>query len=202
MLGKATVILRGYTYEQVRLIAEELVGSKVKNMEITLNTEDAITTIRKISAEFGDRLNIGAGTVLTYEELVAAIDAGAKFVLSPNMMSPEMLAYCKEKGVISVPGGYTPSEISTLFAQGADIVKVFPANELSHSYAKKVCEPLGDLPLMAVGGVNTENVKEIFKGGYQFVGTAGGIFKKQDLLDLNREAIRVSIQAFEAQLDD
>lgn len=201
MLGKTTVILRGYTYEQVRLIAKVLVGSSVKNMEITLNTEGAIETIRKISEEFASVLNIGAGTVLTYEALVAAIDAGATFVLAPDMMSEKMIHYCNEKKVIAIPGAFTPSEIRECFRRGADIVKVFPANELSYGYAKKVCEPLGDLNLMAVGGVNTSNVKEVFNSGYKFVGSAGGIFKKEDLLALNEEGIRASLKAYEDSLN-
>ncbi|MGN1376821.1 MAG: 2-dehydro-3-deoxyphosphogluconate aldolase, partial [Dorea sp.] len=83
--GKVTMILRKYTYEQVRSVAEVLLDSQyVRNVEIALNTENAYDIIRKISAEYRGRLNIGAGTVQTYDELLKAIDAGAEFVLSPR----------------------------------------------------------------------------------------------------------------------
>ena len=77
-LSKVTMILRGYTYEQVRCVAEVLINSSyVKNMEITLNTSNAYEIIKKIADEFQGRLHIGAGTVQTYDELVQAIAAGA-----------------------------------------------------------------------------------------------------------------------------
>ena len=138
-LSKVTMILRGYNVEQVRTVAEVLLHAKyVRNMEITLNTDNAYEIIRIISDEFQGKLNIGAGTVQTYDELKKAVDAGAKFVLSPRQMTEDMLAYCKERGIVSVPGSFTPSEIGDQFAMGADIVKIFPANELTIKYAKKV----------------------------------------------------------------
>ncbi|MBS5987094.1 hypothetical protein [Clostridium sp.] len=76
-------------------------------MEITLNTENAYDIIKKISKEFNESLNIGAGTVQTYEELLKAVNTGATFVLSPRMMSKQMLDYCKEHSIISVHGAFT-----------------------------------------------------------------------------------------------
>lgn len=202
LLSKVTMILRGYSYEEVACVAEVLLESKyVKNMEITLNSQDPYTIIKRISQKFGDQLTIGAGTVQTYEELVKAIDAGAKFVLSPRMMSEEMLEYCKKNSVISVPGSFTPSEIAQSFAWGADIVKVFPANEVSYSYAKKVIEPMGAMNLMAVGGITKDNVLEALSSGYNFVGTAGGLFKKEDIKGLRKEKLLQSLKSFEAALE-
>ena len=200
MIGRITVILRGHTYEQVRAVATTLVGSFVQNMEITMNTENALDIIKKISDEFKGKLFIGAGTVVTFKELIDAIDAGAKFVLSPVAFTREMIEYCKKHNVIAIPAAFTPSEIYSQISMGADIIKIFPANELSHDYARKVCEPLGDLPLMAVGGVNASNVKEILSSGYKYVGTAGGIFKKEDIKTLNYDGLKESLKFFEAQL--
>lgn len=201
-LSKVTMILRGYTYEQVRCVAEVLKNSTVvRNMEITLNTPDAFEIIKKISDEYQGTLNVGAGTVQTYDELIKAVDAGAAFVLSPRMMTKEMLSYCKENNIISVPGAFTPSEIADQLANGADIVKVFPANELGLDYAKKVCEPMGDLPLMAVGGINRNNVAKAFTSGYKYVGTAGGLFKKEDILSMNNKNLEASLSLFEKELN-
>lgn len=201
-ISKVTMILRGYNYEQVKCVAEVLQHSTyVKNMEITLNTEGAYEIIKKIADEFQGSLNIGAGTVQTYDELVKAVENGAKFVLSPRKMTRKMLEYCKSHDVISIPGAFTPSEIAESFEDGADIVKVFPANELSLGYARKVCEPMGDLKLMAVGGVNRNNVKEALSSGYQYVGTAGGLFKKDDIKALDKEKLMASLELFEKELD-
>lgn len=199
--GKVTMILRKYTYEQVRSVAEVLLDSQyVRNMEIALNTENAYDIIRKISAEYRGRLNIGAGTVQTYDELLKAIDAGAEFVLSPRMMTEQMLQHCRDQGILSVPGAFTPSEIADQIEKGADIIKVFPANELSFGYAKKVCEPLGDLALMAVGGIHRDNVKEALASGYQYVGTAGGLFPKEAILSMDQERLAENLRLFETAL--
>ena len=201
MKGKVTVILRGYTYEQIRSVCHVLLKStKISDVEITLNTPNALESIEKITQEFNDNLNIGAGTVITFDELKSAIQCGAKFILSPVGFTKDMIDYCHERNVTVIPSAFTPSEILTQFQYGADIIKVFPANELSKNYAKKVCEPLGDYPLMAVGGVNAENVKKHFEGGYQYVGTAGGLFNKQDILAMNEDNMLQSLRAFEENL--
>ncbi|MCR1899091.1 bifunctional 4-hydroxy-2-oxoglutarate aldolase/2-dehydro-3-deoxy-phosphogluconate aldolase [Irregularibacter muris] len=200
MIGKVTVILRGYNYKQVKTVAQTLINSSIRNIEITMNTENSLEIIREINKEFGEELFIGAGTVISYKDLVDSIQAGAKFVLSPISFNKEMIDYCKQQKVISIPAAFTPTEIYNQIELGADIIKVFPANELSHNYARKVCEPLGSLPLMAVGGVNASNVKEILSSGYEYVGTAGGIFKKEDIKSKNIDGLKKSLKLFEAQI--
>lgn len=201
MKGKVTAIQRGFSYEQVRSVCRVLVQSeKIKNVEITMNTPNALDIISKITDEFQGTLNIGAGTVITFRELKQVLERNVKFVLSPTGYTKEMVAYCHERNVTAIPAALTPSEILTQFENGADIVKVFPANEFSRGYAKKVCEPLGNYPLMAVGGVNAGTVKEYLEGGYQYVGTCWGLFKKQDVLEQNEEGMLQSVREFEANM--
>lgn len=196
-----TQVLRGYTFNQVKAVVEVLVDSPVHNVEVTMNTPEAALLLQKLSSEYGSEINIGAGTVLTLEELQIAHKAGATFVLSPTLLSQEMFDYCKEHEILSVPGAFTPTEIAHAFALGADIVKVFPANEVSYGYAKKVCEPLGNLPLMAVGGVTTDTIAEVFAGGYAYVGTANGIFNKNDILTENKAALKHSLDRLTKELE-
>lgn len=158
---KVTVILRGYTYSQIRTVVKNLIGTELKAVEITMNTPGALDCIQKISEEFGDKILIGAGTVLTYEEAQQSIEAGAAFLLAPTVFSKEILDLCKEKGVVSVPGAFSPSEIYRSFEDGADIVKVFPAARLGSKYLTDIQAPLGKLPLMVVGGVNTGDRKSV-----------------------------------------
>lgn len=157
---KVTVILRGYTYPQIRTVVKNLVGSRLRAVEITMNTPGALETIEKISQEFGDSVLVGAGTVLTYEEAQAAIAAGAAFLLSPTMLDKQILDLCREKGIISVPGAFSPTEIHQSLQDGADIVKVFPAARLGSRYLTDISAPLGKMPLMVVGGIGTSNVEE------------------------------------------
>lgn len=197
---KVTVILRGYTYPQIRTVVKNLVGSRLRAVEITMNTPGALEAIEKINQEFGDSVMVGAGTVLTYEEAQASIAAGAAFLLSPTMLDKRILDLCREKGVVSVPGAFSPTEIKKSFEDGADIVKVFPAARLGSRYLSDIAAPLGKMPLMVVGGIGTANVGEYFVAGASFAGIASGIFDKQDILNQNEAGIKASIQAMEEKL--
>ena len=192
---KVTVILRGYTYSQIRTVVKNLIGTELKAVEITMNTPGALDCIQKISEEFGDKILIGAGTVMTYEEAQQSIEAGAAFLLAPTVFSKEILDLCKEKGVVSVPGAFSPSEIYRSFEDGADIVKVFPAARLGSKYLTDIQAPLGKLPLMVVGGVNTGNLEEYFRAGASYAGIASGIFNKDDILQENEVNLKESIKA-------
>ena len=197
---KVTVILRGYTYSQIRTVVKNLIGTELKAVEITMNTPGALDCIQKISEEFGDKILIGAGTVLTYEEAQQSIEAGAAFLLAPTVFSKEILDLCKEKGVVSVPGAFSPSEIYRSFEDGADIVKVFPAARLGSKYLTDIHAPLGKLPLMVVGGVNTGNLEEYFRAGASYAGIASGIFNKDDILQENEVNLKESIKAIEEKI--
>ncbi len=116
--SKITCILRGYTAQETRLILEVLKDSGIRSVEITMNTEGALSMIREAVERFGDSLSIGAGTVLTMEQLHDVVSAGADFVLSPVMFTREMLGYCQERKVIAVPAAFTPSEIYTQLTWG------------------------------------------------------------------------------------
>lgn len=198
---KTTIILRGYGYEQVKTVIEVLRDKHLQfALEITLNSPNAFTTIEKISKEFGELFYIGAGTVLTLEDANNAINAGAQFILSPVQLSKEILSLCKEKNVITIPAAMTPSEVMMLLNNGADIVKVFPASTVGSKFFKDIQAPLGDLPLMAVGGVSLNNVNEFLGNGAKYVGLASGIFNKVDILNRDIPGLQKSLIEFEKKL--
>ncbi|MBO8463229.1 MAG: bifunctional 4-hydroxy-2-oxoglutarate aldolase/2-dehydro-3-deoxy-phosphogluconate aldolase [Firmicutes bacterium] len=197
---KVTVILRGYTYEQVRAVAKNLVGTKLNAIEITMNSPDVLETIRKITEEFGESLYVGAGTIRTMEEAKQAISVGARFLLSPIMLSEEILNYCKENDVISVPAAFSPSEVQKMVDLGADIIKIFPASCLGSKYFSDIQAPLGKIPLMAVGGIHGSNVQEYLNAGASFVGIASGIFQKEHIQQCQEEELKKAIQNFEAKV--
>ena len=193
---KITVILRGYSYKQIRLIVSILVKNGINSVEITMNTEKAAERIKKIKTEFGEKILIGAGTVTTMEEAKEAVNAGATFILSPIMLEKEILNFCKSKKVITVPGAFSPTEIIQSFRDGADIVKIFPADRLGKKYISDITAPLGELPVMVVGGINRENVNDYFKSGAKYAGIASGIFNKEDILSENSENLEKSLKDF------
>ncbi|EEY33958.1 bifunctional 4-hydroxy-2-oxoglutarate aldolase/2-dehydro-3-deoxy-phosphogluconate aldolase [Pseudoleptotrichia goodfellowii] len=193
---KITVILRGYNYDQVRLITELLVKYGIKSLEITMNTENAFEIIKKIKEEFGKKIFIGAGTVINMENTKEAVKAGAEFILSPIMLEKEILEYCKSKEVLTVPGAFSPTEITESLRNGADIVKIFPAERLGSKYISDITAPLGELPLMVVGGINKNNVNDYFKKGAKYAGIASGIFEKEDILNEDREKLENTLKSF------
>ena len=199
--SKITAILRGYDYEQVEAAVRVLCGSVVSAVEITLNRVDSKDTIRRIADKYGDRIAVGAGTVLTAEDLRDVVEAGADFVLAPSIFSRDMLDYCRHHHVISVPGAFSPSEVRQCAKDGADILKIFPAGTVGSKYFTDIQAPFGKLPLMAVGGVNAENMAEYFRAGASFVGIASGLFQKEDILNRNATGMARSLEVFARQME-
>ena len=125
---------------------------------------------------YGDRMSIGSGTVLTVEEVRAAHEAGASFIVSPDT-DPDVIVETKRLGMASIPGAMTPSEIKRAYAFGADIVKLFPADDLGYHYIQNLKGPLPHIPMMATGGVNPETIPEFLSRGMVAVGTGITIFR-------------------------
>ena len=157
LLTKQTIvaILRGIKPADTMNIVQALYAGGIYAVEITLNSEDALAVIKKLAVSAGEGILVGAGTVLNATDALAAIDAGARFIISPSF-EPETIRVTKAKGVVSIPGAYTATEIVNAHTTGADIVKVFPAS--SPQYIKDLRAPLSHIPMMPTGGVNISNI--------------------------------------------
>ncbi|GAB6085893.1 bifunctional 4-hydroxy-2-oxoglutarate aldolase/2-dehydro-3-deoxy-phosphogluconate aldolase [Alkaliphilus crotonatoxidans] len=197
---KITIILRGYEKRQIRNVIEILTESTIKAVEITMNTPGALEMIETFQREFKDQILIGAGTVNTLQQAEAAIQAGARFILSPIVLPKAVINLCKANSVISVSGAMTPTEIYQGLEAGADIVKVFPAISCGARFFKDVKAPLGNIPLMAVGGITKNNAKEFLNLGADYLGIGSGIFNREDIINGNLKGLRGSLKAFEAEI--
>lgn len=197
VLPKVTVILRGYETKQVMSVVEQLVGTKVNSIEVASNSPHAMESIAQARREFGSEVHVGAGTVKNAEIAHQAIDAGAEFMLSPIMFTPEIFGLAREAGVITVPAAFSPTEIQQMIDMGADIVKVFPAGQLGPDYIKAVQAPLGRLPLMVVGGVNVANVQSYFDKGATYAGIGSGIFDPADIEACDSARLAASVRRLE-----
>lgn len=195
-----TSILRGYTLEEVDRILRVLCESKIHSVEIAYNTPDVSNILRYAIKKYSDRIVFGAGTITCMDALVDVVDAGVDFVLSPTTFTPEMLQYCREHRVISVPGAFSPSEVASQFLHGADIVKVFPAVTAGSTYFHQLAGPMGHQRLMAVGGINAKNGREFMDAGADYLGIGSGMFRKEDVTGGNMDGLRASVRAFEAAL--
>ncbi|HEY4107874.1 bifunctional 4-hydroxy-2-oxoglutarate aldolase/2-dehydro-3-deoxy-phosphogluconate aldolase [Puia sp.] len=160
---RVVAILRGSDPAHILPIVEALYAGGIRLLEITLNSRDALNAIKETSKQWGDKLLVGAGTVLTPDEAQSAVDAGAKFILSPSLDIPT-IQKTRELGAVSIPGAFTATEILTAWRNGAGMVKVFPAS-VGPAYFRDLRGPLPQIPLMPTGGVNLGNIREFHKAG-------------------------------------
>lgn len=159
---KIVAIIRGARPQDVINIVHALEAGGIHAVEITLNSDNALDLIENVAAAVQDTTLVGAGTVLNAQAALAAIDAGATFIISPSF-DAETISVTKARGVTSIPGAYTATEIVKAFEAGADIVKVFPAS--SPQYIKDLRGPLSHIPMMPTGGVNISNIAAFQQAG-------------------------------------
>jgi len=155
-------------------VVEALAAGGVRAIEVTMTVPGAIESIRQLAASASDDVLLGAGTVLDPETARRAIDAGARFVVSP-VFRPALIQACHAAGVPALPGCYTPTEILDAWDAGADIVKVFPAGGLGPAYFKDVRAPLPHVKLMPTGGVSIDNAGEWIRAGAAAVGVGSAL---------------------------
>lgn len=172
--AKIVAIFRGDYKGQWIGYADALLHGGVSILEVTLNSAGALDGIAQLKAHYGERIALGAGTVLTAAEANAAIDAGAAFLVAPDT-DEEVIAVAKARNVAVVPGAYTPTEIKRAYKLGADMVKLFPSQ--TPEYLKAVRAPLDHIPLMATGGVSVENAAEFIQAGAVALGIGSYLTK-------------------------
>jgi 2-dehydro-3-deoxyphosphogluconate aldolase/(4S)-4-hydroxy-2-oxoglutarate aldolase len=160
---KIVSIIRGADPNDVLKIAEALHEGGIKILEVAFNSPNALSLIKELSLKMENKLLIGMGTVLDTATAKQAIEAGAKFIISPSY-NDEIIQTTKQLGAVSIPGAYTPTEIVNAFNAGGDIIKVFPASS-NVNYIKEIRAPLPHIPLMPTGGVTLGNIKEFQKAG-------------------------------------
>jgi len=190
--NKIIIILRGVEKEKLIPLTEALYLGGIRLMEITYSADGRIPdtqtseNIRLLSDAFRGRMTIGAGTVLTKEQVRLTAEAGGKFIISPDT-NEEVIKETARLGLVSIPGALTPTEAESAHRHGADFVKLFPVSSLGPSYLKAITAPLSHIKFLAVGGVNDGNIAEYLRSGAVGVGIGGSI--TSHLRENNYEAI-------------
>lgn len=152
-------------------LADALMEGGLPCAEVTFRTAAAADVIKIMTEKYPEML-VGAGTVLTKEQVDRAVEAGARFIVSPGL-NPEIVKYCQEKGVPVTPGTQTPSEMEQALALGLDFVKFFPAEPAGGlKMIKAVAAPYVGLSFMPTGGINAGNVKDYL--AYDRIVACGG----------------------------
>ena len=183
--NKIIVIVRGVAKEKLLPLAEAMYGGGIRLLECTYDASGKIddgeiaANIEMLAKHFDGKMLIGAGTVLTEKQVALTKSAGGKFIISPDT-NVDVIKKTKELGLVSIPGAITPTEVAFAYRSGADFVKLFPIDIFGGAkYIKALKAPLSNIPMLAVGGVNPDNMAEFLSAGALGIGIGSGVVDKK-----------------------
>ena len=192
-------IIRGVTPGEAEAIGEAILDAGIRIIEVPLNSSDPLKSIEILSAKFGDRALVGAGTVLMAEEVPNVRAAGGGIVVSPNT-NPDVIAATVAEGLVSCPGYFTPSEAFTAIAAGATALKLFPAEAATPVVlkAQRAVLPKG-LPVIVVGGIKPDNMQPWLDAGATGFGLGGGLYQPGQSAEATAEKARAYVAGVRRQ---
>ncbi len=185
---RIVAIFRNVAAADLISVAETLMEEGICIMEVALSEPQALPALRELrTAMAGKDLLIGAGTIVTVDLAKQALDAGADFLITPNV-NPDVIRFAKEQGVPITPGALTPTEVYTAMELGADLVKIFPASSVGPGHIKALLGPFPNARLVPTGGVTPENAGEYLKAGAVAIGVGGNLVNPNDLSGVREKA--------------
>ena len=199
------MIVRGVAKDKLIPLAEAMYKGGIRVMECTydaagkLPDEENAANIAMLAEHFGNRMAVGAGTVLTEKQVQLTKEAGGRFIVSPDT-NEAVIKTTKALGLVSIPGAITPSEVSAASRAGADFVKMFPIDFYGPRYLKTVSTPLSHVRFLAVNGITEENMKEYLDAGACGVGVGSGIVNKKLIEEGDFEAITLLAKKYTDRL--
>ncbi len=167
-------VIRAASGERLVEVAEALVAGGVEVMEVTFTVPQAHRVLEQVASRLGNRILLGAGTVLDTETARIAILSGAEFIVSPAV-NLDVIELCRRYGKLVMPGAFTPTEVVTAWQAGADIVKIFPSEFHGPAYLKTLKAPLPQVRMMPTGGVNVNTAKDYLAAGAFAVGVGSSL---------------------------
>src|SRR5713101_1091270 len=182
-------VVRSPDSQQLVEVARALADGGVSVIEITMSVPNALEVLRQVRQALGDRILLGAGTVLDPETARAVLLAGAEFIVAPTV-NVDVIRLCQRYDKLVMPGAFTPTEILSAWEAGADIVKVFPAEVVGPAYFKAVRGPLPQIRLMPTGGVDLNTAADFLRAGACCLGVGGQLVEPKAVADRNFDRIR------------
>ena len=198
---KLVAICRGVESKDIPALCDALLKGGIHLVEITFDHSskdgfsNTLKCINTINDNYQGMLIVGAGTVLSVEEVSAAAEAGATYIISPNT-DPDVIRNTKDLGLVSIPGAMTPTEAETAVKAGADLVKLFPAAALGTEYFKSIMSPLKHIRFVPTGGITPENMKEFLELGAVGFGIGGNLINAKQVKDGRFDLIEAVARAF------
>jgi 2-dehydro-3-deoxyphosphogalactonate aldolase len=170
-------IIRGVTPDQVEAIGDAIYEGGIRIIEVPLNSPDPLKSIERLAARFADRMLVGAGTVLDTTDVQRVRDAGGRIIVSPDT-NIEVIAAAAGAGLVASPGYFTPSEAFAALRAGATALKLFPAEGASPAVLKAHLAVIRThVPVLAVGGITSDNMRPWLDAGATGFGLGGGLYK-------------------------
>jgi 2-dehydro-3-deoxyphosphogluconate aldolase / (4S)-4-hydroxy-2-oxoglutarate aldolase len=177
-------IIRSPSGEQLVDVAEALVAGGIDVLEVTFTVPDALGVLAAVRKKLGDRILLGAGTVLDPETARAALLAGAEYIVTPTV-NPSVIEMCRRYDKVVMPGAFTPTEVLTAWEAGADVVKLFPAEIGGPGHLRALKGPFPQIRILPTGGVNLETIGDFVKSGACAVGLGSALVEKSALEQRN-----------------
>jgi 2-dehydro-3-deoxyphosphogluconate aldolase/(4S)-4-hydroxy-2-oxoglutarate aldolase len=198
---KAVAVIRMSDSQKLLKVAEALMEGGLSILEITMTTPNALKIIEEVTNTFSDEMTFGVGSVLDAETARLAINSGAQYVVCP-IYNPKIIHTSHRYDVAVMPGCFTPTEILEAHEQGADIVKVFPADVLGMAFFKAIKAPMPHLNLMPTGGVTLTNAGEWIKTGACAVGIGSALLDKQAIAENDWNRLKENTKMLRSSLDN
>jgi 2-dehydro-3-deoxyphosphogluconate aldolase/(4S)-4-hydroxy-2-oxoglutarate aldolase len=182
-------VVRAATVEEATRAVEAIYAGGIPVVEITMTVPDAISVIRGVARQYGNKVLIGAGTVTNAERAESCLRAGAEFLVSPGL-APPVLAVAKAAGKLAIPGALTPTELMNAQNEGARLVKIFPCGNVGGpKYLRSLKAPFPKALLIPTGGVNAANAAEFIAAGAFALGVGADLIDAKALREGNQEKI-------------
>jgi len=189
-------IVRATSSEDALKAVEAIRAAGISTVEITMTVPGAIQLLETLSAQLGDKVLLGAGTVLDPETARLAILAGAEFLISPTL-NVNVIEMTRRYSKVSIPAGLTPTEIVAAWEAGADFVKVFPCGNMGGAdYIKALKGPLPQIEMIPTGGVTLENAADFLRAGAAAIAVGGEIVDKKAMKEKRWEVITENARKF------
>lgn len=188
-------ILRGVRPDEVEAVAETLIAAGIRIIEVPLNSPEPFESITRLVRRFGDVALIGAGTVMTPDDINRLTSIGAALAISPHA-DPDLIRCARNAGLVSMPGILSPNEAFAAIRAGANAIKLFPMEMIGVAGVKAMRAVLPrDLRLIAVGGVGPANLAEFRAAGCDGFGLGSSLYKPGMAIEAVSEAARASVAA-------
>src|SRR5438094_3314992 len=182
-------VVRSPDSRQLVEVVRALADGGVTVVEITMSVPGALDVLRQVTDALGERVLLGAGTVLDPETARAVLLAGAQYVVAPTL-NLDVIRLCRRYDKLVMPGAFTPTEILSAWEAGADIVKVFPADVLGPVFFKALRGPLPQIRLMPTGGVDLITAAAFLKAGACCLGIGGQLVEPKAVAERNFDRVR------------